>query len=140
MVFKILERNTMKLVYGCLIGTLFISHLFSEVLDMEKLSELIIQGNSTLNASQKNIDIQAEKLQQSRAFPNPESTAMITQNIMLGGKRKHNILIHELELNLSRLEYEYLKSNILNESNNVFVEILYLQAQNKITLPIQKNC
>jgi len=131
----------MKLFYGCLIGTIFISHLFCEVLNIEKLSALIIQGNSTLSASQKNIDVQTAKLHQSRTFSNPEleieselgedaeSTGMITQNIMLGGKRKHNIQIHELELGLSRLEYENLKTKILNESNHVFVEILHLQAQ-----------
>ena len=133
----------MKLVYKWLLNAILLSYIFSEELNIDKLSELIIQGNSTLKASQKNIEVRSAKLHQSRAFTNPEieieseiwdkaePAGMITQNIILGGKRKHNIHIHELELSLAKLEYENLKTKIQKESIIIFVEILHLQ-ENKL--------
>ena len=129
----------MKLYQRCLIGIILLSTIFSQDLSISTLEEIIIRGNSSLKSSEKGIERKSALLSQSRAFPNPEieietglgnnseKSGVLTQTIMISGKRKHNIRLHDLELSVSKLEYESKKLTILNEGFSVFAEILLLQ-------------
>ena len=129
----------MKLYQRCLIGIILLSTIFSQELSISTLEEIIIRGNSSLKSSEKGIERKSALLSQSRAFPNPEieietgvgnnseKSGVLTQTIMISGKRKHNIRLHDLELSVSKLEYESKKLTILNEGFSVFAEILLLQ-------------
>ncbi|NHZ86922.1 MAG: TolC family protein [Planctomycetia bacterium] len=133
----------MQIIFRYLIGTIFLSLAFSQQLDITSLETLVIKGNPDLLVSKKNIDISIGQLEQSKTLPNPEidfesgagidpeTIGMVSQTILLGGKRKKKIALSELELNKVQLEYEALKQTILTEAFREFVVILYLQ-ENKI--------
>ena len=129
----------MKLYQRCLAGIIIITTIFSQELNISTLEELIMGGNLSLKISEKEIEIKSELHRQSKTYPNPkigiesnlesnsEISGMLTQTIITGGKRKHNIQLHALELNLSKLENENKKLTILNEAISIFAEILLLQ-------------
>ena len=110
---------------------------YSQTLDIETLESLVIKQNPHLLALAKQIDIQQEKLVQSRKFSNPvlsfetgadaETSGMISQKIQLGGKRKHKIKLSELEFKKSELEYQKLTQEKLTVAFQSFVNILHLQ-------------
>ena len=126
----------MKLFHRCLIGIILIIPIFSQELNITTLESLIIQGNSSLKVRETEIERKSELLNQSRLFSNPEieiesgmrntseTSGKITQTIVTGGKRKHNIRLHDLELSKSKIEYEMQKRTILNEARVVFVNIV----------------
>ena len=129
----------MKIIYGCLTGIMLLSTVFGQSLDLSTLSGLILDKNNSLKSSEKEIDIKASALEQSKMFDNPtvefekafgvesEISSTMNQSIPLGRKRKHNIRLHELKWDLAKLDYLDLKSQILTEAFTIFVEILQLQ-------------
>ncbi len=133
----------MQIFIRYIICTTLSSLAFSQQLDITLLEKLVIEGNPDLLANKKNIDISIGQLEQSKTLPNPEidfesgagidpeTVGMVSQTILLGGKRKKKITLTELELKKVRLEYESLKQTILAEAFREFVVILHLQ-ENKI--------
>lgn len=141
----------MHIIYRYIICTILSSLAFSQQLDIATLEKLVIEGNPDLLASVKQIDISLGQLEQSRSLPNPvmefesgagsdpETVGMLSQTILLGGKRKQRIKLSELELIKARLEYEVFKRKILTEAFKEFVVILHLQEnktlqQNRISV------
>jgi len=137
----------MQIIFRYITCTILSSLAFSQQLDITSLEKLVIEGNPDLLASEKQIDINESQLQQTRRLPNPviefesgkgiepETVGMLSQTILLGGKRKQRIKLSSLELSKARLEYEVYKRSILTEAYGEFVVILYLQ-ENKI---LQQN-
>ncbi len=129
----------MNLLIKWLIYVILISCIFSQELNINTLTDIIIQHNSILKLSKKNIEAKSAQLKQSRKFSNPnlsiefdfgiesEIGGMLTQDILLGGKRKQNIQLREFELKLAKLEYDEQKSQVLNEAYRLFIEILFYQ-------------
>jgi len=113
--------------------------MFGQTLNLSTLTDLIVKNNITIKSSEKEIEVKRAELEQSKVFENPniefetgfgnenEVSGMLTQSIILGGKRKHNIRLHELELNISQLELANIKNQVLSDAYEVFVEILHLQ-------------
>jgi outer membrane protein, heavy metal efflux system len=130
----------MKSIKWWLIITIILSSIFGQELNLSTLTELIVQNNITLKLSKKEVDVKLAELEQSKAYENPsiefetglgnetEVSGMLTQSITMGGKRKHNIRLHELELSIAQLEYENLKNQVFTDASVIFVEILHLQA------------
>lgn len=137
----------MNLLIKWLIYVILISCIFSQELNINMLTDIVIQHNSILKLSKKNIDAKSAQLIQSRKFSNPsvsiesdfgiesEISGMLTQDILLGGKRKQNIQLREFELKLAKLEYDEQKSHVLNEAYRLFIEILFYQEMKSL----QKN-
>ncbi|MBC8197905.1 MAG: TolC family protein [Candidatus Marinimicrobia bacterium] len=129
----------MNLLIKWLIYVILISCTFSQELNINTLTDIVLQHNSILKLSKKNVEVKTAQLKQSRKFSNPnlsiesdfgiepEISGMLTQDILLGGKRKQNIQLREFELNLAKLEYDEQKSQVLNESYHLFIEILFYQ-------------
>lgn len=141
----------MQIFFRYIIFTIFSSLAFSQQLDIATLEKLVIQGNPDLLASVKQIDISVGQLEQSKSLsnpvmefesgagPEPETVGILSQTILLGGKRKQRIKLRGLELSKARLEYENLKRTILTDAFKEFVVILHLQEnktlqQNRISV------
>ncbi len=129
----------MQILSRCIIYTSFTTLVLCQTLDIETLEGLVIERNLHLLASLKQIDIQQGHYNQSKKLQNPsieiesnsavesESSVMVSQKILLGGKRKLKIRLYELELTKSHFEHEKLKHEKLTEAFQSFVEILHLQ-------------
>lgn len=133
----------MQIIFRYIICTILSSLAFSQQLDITLLKKLVVEGNPDLLASEKQIDVNVSQLEQTKRLPNPvmefesgkgvepETVGMLSQTILLGGKRKQRIKLTSLELNKARLEYEVFRRSILTKAFSEFVVILYLQ-ENKI--------
>ncbi|MBC8310704.1 MAG: TolC family protein [Candidatus Marinimicrobia bacterium] len=99
----------------------------------------MIDHNPKLAAGLKQIDSQAELLEQSRKYSNPnieiemgsgtepETVGMVSQSIPFGGKRKKKIHLNDLAVKKAQLEFDILKQTILMEAFAGFTGILHLQ-------------
>ena len=126
-------------LYRCIICIIFTTLAFCQTLDINTLEKLVIEQNPQLLVSAKQIQVQEGSLAQSRKLPNPvlemesgsgadpETSGMISQTILLGGKRKHKIRLSELDLLKAHLEYEKLKQEKLTVAFQSFTNILHLQ-------------
>ena len=129
----------MQILSRCIMYTSFTTLVLCQTLDIETLEGLVIERNLHLLASLKQIDIQQGHYNQSKKLQNPsieiesnsavesESSVMVSQKILLGGKRKLKIRLYELELTKSHFEHEKLKHEKLTEAFQSFVEILHSQ-------------
>ncbi len=129
----------MHSIYRYILCTIFTSLVFCQTLDIETLERLVIDGNPYLAAGLQLIEAQSGKLEQSRKYSNPEFefesgsgfdpeiSAMLSQSIPLGGKRKQEIVLRNLQLKQARLEYDILKQEKLEEAYAIFMGILHLQ-------------
>ena len=129
----------MHSIYRYILCTIFTSLVFCQTLDIEILERLVIDGNPDLAAGLQLIEAQSGKLEQSRKYSNPEFefesgsgfdpeiSAMLSQSIPLGGKRKQEIVLRNLQLKQARLEYDILKQEKLEEAYAIFMGILHLQ-------------
>ena len=119
----------MHSIYRYILCTIFTSLVFCQTLDIETLERLVVDGNPHLTAGlQQLIEAQSGKLEQSRKYSNPEFefesgigfdpeiSAMLSQSIPLGGKRKQEIVLRNLQLKQARLEYDILKQEKLEEA------------------------
>ena len=133
----------MQVIFRYITYTILSSLAFSQQLNITSLEKLVIEGNPDLLASEKQIDISIGHLEQSRSLPNPvmefesgagiepETVGMLSQTILLGGKRKQRIKLSDLELSKARLEYEVFKQKIITNAIQKFVVILFYQ-ENKL--------
>ena len=129
----------MHSIYRYILCTIFTSLVFCQTLDIETLERLVVDGNPHLAAGLQLIEAQSGKLEQSRKYSNPEFefesgsgfdpeiSAMLSQSIPLGGKRKQEIVLRNLQLKQARLEYDILKQEKLEEAYAIFMGILHLQ-------------
>ena len=129
----------MHSIYRYILCTIFTSLVFCQTLDIETLERLVVDGNPHLAAGLQLIEAQSGKLEQSRKYSNPEIefesgsgfdpeiSAMLSQSIPLGGKRKQEIVLRNLQLKQTRLEYDILKQEKLEEAYAIFMGILHLQ-------------
>lgn len=129
----------MQMIYRYIVCTIITSLVFCQTLDIETLERLVVDGNPYLTAGLQLIDAQSGILEQSRKYPNPEFniesgigfdpeiSAMLSQSIPLGGKRKQEIVLRNLQLKQARLEYYILKQEKLEEAYSIFMGILHLQ-------------
>ena len=129
----------MHSIYRYILCTIFTSLVFCQTLDIETLERLVIDGNPYLAAGLQLIEAQSGKLEQSRKYSNPEFefesgigfdpeiSAMLSQSIPLGGKRKQEIVLRNLKLKQARLAYDILKQEKLEEAYAIFMGILHLQ-------------
>ena len=129
----------MHSIYRYILYTIFTSLVFCQTLDIETLERLVVDGNPYLAAGLQLIEAQSGKLEQSRKYSNPEFkfesgigfdpaiSATLSQSIPLGGKRKQEIVLRNLQLKQARLEYDILKQEKLEEAYAIFMGILHLQ-------------
>ena len=129
----------MHSIYRYILCTIFTSLVICQTLDIETLERLVVDGNPHLAAGLQLIEAQSGKLEQSRKYSNPEFkfesgigfdpeiSAMLSQSIPLGGKRKQEIVLRNLQLKQARLEYDILKQEKLEEAYAIFMGILHLQ-------------
>ena len=129
----------MRTIYRYILCTILTSLALSQQLDIERLEQLVIDGNHQLAAGLKQIESKAGLLEQSRKLPNPvmnfesgsgsdpETMGMLSQTIPLVGKRKHNINLSDLKSKKAELEFDILKQTKLSEAFTAFSRILYLQ-------------
>ncbi|MBC8214871.1 MAG: TolC family protein [Candidatus Marinimicrobia bacterium] len=129
----------MNTIHRCLLGIILSSVLFGENLNLSILTDLVLNQNIAIKSSEKEINIKSSELLQSKMFENPsieiatgfgnetEVSTMLSQTIPIGRKRRHNIHLHELELERAKIEHTNIQSQKLTEAYMLFVEVLQFQ-------------